>query len=113
MITIFNTEMIITQIIMMITLFDTEMIIHITFKHNVHDQEMKITRFNTMIITTIIILIIIIKMITPLCAIMIILISWRLRLYRQRAPIGRIGANRASTNHNSAGDWEFGQSRLG
>ena len=88
-----------------------------------------ITLFNVKMITNMIILIKIIKMITLSNTILIILImmyedicvcvrfvkviSWRLRLYRQRAPIGRIGANRASTNHSSAGDWEFGQSRLG
>ena len=48
-----------------------------------------------------------------MCVCFVKVISWRLRLYRQRAPIGRIGANRASTNHSSAGDWQFGQSRLG
>ena len=67
-ITLFDALMIITQIIMMITLFNTEVIIHITLKHNDHDYEMMITRFNTMII-----LIIIIKMITLSNTIMIIL----------------------------------------
>ena len=67
--TLFNTVMIITRIIMMITLFNTEIIIHITLKHNDHDYEMMITRFNFMII-----LIIIIKMITLSNTIMIILI---------------------------------------